>query len=498
MPHAYHVDAGEGDDRRDGRSPEQAWRSLGRAMRQRLEPGDRLLLKRGCSFKGPLRIKGRGRRGRPIVLGAYGAGPKPRVLSDSFPVLSNNGPVSWWEVKGLEVAGRRPWDPWGRRQGERHGIHFHQAGLSEGMLVEDCVVHDVDGAGITFSAARQGSTAYRGWTVRRCEVYNAGTGIATQGPWPPVGDLRRVYRCHERFTVEHCDVHHIATDGIVLYYCQDGVIQHCRAWRTGLGRWHRTPVGIWLFMAARCAIQFCESWDNHAAGGHADGGGFDLDGGCVDCVMQYNYSHDNDGAGFLICSYDPAKAPTRRCTTRFNLSVNDGRMNDYAAIQIWQADDCRTYNNTCITRISSSLKFASDSRGHLFANNLFIIDADQDIPHIQCEFEMPTNRFINNLYWKRDGKAWFKLKGALHAPFGAQAGRFRSSGEAVADPLLRCLDGPAAQPRAGSRALKGGRRVAGMGRRDLLGTPIAASGPVPQGALVKAPIAGAGPTFQDR
>ncbi|MGE5599712.1 MAG: right-handed parallel beta-helix repeat-containing protein, partial [Bacteroidota bacterium] len=346
MADTYFLDAEHGNDDASGQSPAEAWRTLARAMDQRLQPGDALLLKRGCAWEGSLRLRGSGEMGRPITLGTYGAGPKPRLVAREFPIIGNDGPVSWWHIKGLELRGDGAYDPYGREQGQDHGIYFHQTATSDGMVIEDCVIHDISGAGITFSAAKQGVTAYRGWTVTGCEVYNAGTGIATQGPWPPAGDLAQVYLCHAGFRVAHCQVHDIATDGIVLHYCQDGVIEHCKAWRTGVGRTRRTPVGIWYYVAARCVIQHCESYDNHTAGGSADGGGFDLDGGCVDCTMQYNYSHDNDGAGFLICSYNPADAPCVRCVTRFNLSVNDGRANDYASILFWQADDCVTHNNT--------------------------------------------------------------------------------------------------------------------------------------------------------
>jgi hypothetical protein len=45
--------------------------------------------------------------------------------------------------------------------------------------------------------------------------------------------------------------------------------------------------------------------------------GFDLDGGVTNSVMQYNYSHDNDGPGFLLCTFSGAApgARTQSATT---------------------------------------------------------------------------------------------------------------------------------------------------------------------------------------
>ncbi|MGE5528613.1 MAG: right-handed parallel beta-helix repeat-containing protein [Patescibacteria group bacterium] len=497
MANTFYLDAEHGDDGASGTTPSQAWRTLARAMEQPLRPGDALLLKRGCVWQGTFRLRGRGERGRPITLGTYGAGPKPRLVADAYPVIGNDGPVSFWHIKGLELRGAEAYDPHGREPRQEHGIHIHHAGgaASCGMVIEDCVIHDLGGTGIVFSAGELGATAHRGFCVTRCEIYNAGTGIATHGPWPPGSDLARIHPCHADFRVEHCQVHDLAADGIVLSCCQDGVIEHCRAWRTGIGRVRRTPVGIWYYLAARCLIQFCESYDNHTAGGEADGGGFDLDGGCIDCIMQYNYSHDNDGAGFLICSYNPADAPTAGCVTRYNLSVNDGRMNDYASIFIWQADGCLTHNNTCITRISSCLKFTSDSRGHLFANNIFVVDAAADIPVLQSAFGLNENRFEHNLYWRTGGGVSFRLKDAPRVEFADAAAFFQSKNELYADPRLSALSGPDIHLLQGSPALGRGRRLEDMGGRDLYGLPVGKRGAVNIGASQRRPRgpAAAGP-----
>jgi len=485
MNNIFYVDAENGDDSHTGASPEEAWRTLHRATLQDLGPGDAILLKRGCTWEESVKIRGNGKDGAPITLGTYGAGPKPRIVGSKFPLLGNDGPVSWWHIKGLELKGSGTFDPYAREQGQEHGIYFHQASLSEGLRIEDCVIHDLNGTGILFSAAKLGETIHGGWIITGCEVYNAGTGIATDGPWPPEKDLARAYRCNTDFKIQDCLVHDIAVDGIVLHYCQDGIIERCKAWRTGMGRACRTPVGIWFFLASRCTIQYCESYDNHAAGGHADGGGFDLDGGCTDCTLQYNYSHDNDGAGFLVCSYDPVNAPCIRCTVRFNLSVNDGRMNDYASIQLWQTDDCLFHNNTCITRIASCLKFASDCRGHLFANNIFVVDSQQDIPVIQSPFALTGNRFEHNLYWRSRGRVDFKLADNSRVAFEQRSDYFQSRNEQCKDPRLSAYQGMEIHPTEQSPALGSGIRLDDLGEVDLYGRPAGKTGPVSIGASLQ-------------
>ena len=50
----YHVDCLSGDDGRDGRSPETAWRSLARVNATTFQPGDSILLRRGTRCTGTL------------------------------------------------------------------------------------------------------------------------------------------------------------------------------------------------------------------------------------------------------------------------------------------------------------------------------------------------------------------------------------------------------------------------------------------------------------
>ena len=64
-------------------------------------------------------------------------------------------------------------------------------------------------------------------------------------------------------------------------------------------------VGIWTYASNRVTIRSSESYGNRT-GGHADGGGFDLDGGVTNSVIEYCYSHDNDGPGFLVWNYEGA------------------------------------------------------------------------------------------------------------------------------------------------------------------------------------------------
>lgn len=75
----YHVDCSTGDDANQGRTTTSALLSLSRASELELEPGDRLLLRRGCTWQGPLVLRSRGTAQWPILVSAYGEGAAPRI-----------------------------------------------------------------------------------------------------------------------------------------------------------------------------------------------------------------------------------------------------------------------------------------------------------------------------------------------------------------------------------------------------------------------------------
>lgn len=89
----YHVDSFFGNDARDGLTAATAWRSLDRANKAELKPGDRLLFKRGGLWRGVLKLKS-GDEGARIYYGAYGVGPKPVFLGS----VERNLIADWAEI----------------------------------------------------------------------------------------------------------------------------------------------------------------------------------------------------------------------------------------------------------------------------------------------------------------------------------------------------------------------------------------------------------------
>jgi len=65
-----------------------------------------------------------------------------------------------------------------------------------------------------------------------------------------------------------------------------------------------------------------------------------IDGGSLDCVLQYKYTHDNDGPGLIVYTYPYASFTVRGSAVRFNISENDPRKSrNYAGL--WLRADGR-------------------------------------------------------------------------------------------------------------------------------------------------------------
>src|SRR6185437_15944590 len=153
------------------------------------------------------------------------------------------------------------------------------------------------------------------------------------------------------------------------------------------------PVGIWSLESNNVTIQYCESYRNHRGTG-CDGAGFDLDGGVTNSIMQYNYSHDNDGAGYLMGQYQNAR-PWSANTMRYNISENDAVLNE-GDIDLFKGpgtsmSGASIYNNTIYAspEVSNSKESAvyftdwtTGINNVAFYNNVFITTGDVPIINI--------------------------------------------------------------------------------------------------------------------
>jgi hypothetical protein len=147
-------------------------------------------------------------------------------------------------------------------------------------------------------------------------------------------------------------------NGIVLGSLQGGTVERSSAWGNGsLCSATQCGAGIWTYDSTGINIQHNESYSNRSSS-HVDGDGFDLDQNVSSSYLQYNYSHDNGGAGLLDYS-GASNSNHANNTIRYNVSENDARDNDGAVTISGHVYKDAVYGNTVYVSPSSGVALAA-------------------------------------------------------------------------------------------------------------------------------------------
>ena len=349
----YYVSA-NGNDAETGTASGRAWQTLDRAGKQAFQAGDRLLLHGGDTFASNLELHGTRTEAKPITLTSYGKGRATIQAGNGTGVLIRN--AGGWSVSNLIIVGA------GRETNRGSGIVFRNE-LPGNKRLMDIRVTNVEASGfgrhgilVEGAASDKSQSGYGNVHLFRCTTHdNAYTGIYVTS----VFDAHATRYAHSDVTVDHCFAYdnpgdpHFTTNhsgsGIFLEFVDGGLIDRCVAHGNGALCSCKAggPIGIWAAACNNIVIQHCESHHNRTSDQSLDGGGFDLDGGVTNSILQYNYSHDNDGAGYLIYTYPDAPYTFRGNAVRYNISQNDGRKHHYGAIMAGgDIRDTNIYNNT--------------------------------------------------------------------------------------------------------------------------------------------------------
>jgi hypothetical protein len=411
-----------GDDRANGKSPLSAWHTLDRINQQQFNPGDSILLEGGKTFAGFITLDSldSGSTGKPVVISSFGKGMALIEAGNGNGIYGYN--CSFISISKIQVKGR------GVDENKGSGIFFYsnrQDIQCRQIRIHQCIAEGFNQYGILIGCAEgEDIKGFDQVRITHCTArHNGEAGIGSYG-----GQTKFH---HTNFYVGDCKVYEnkgIPTktenhsgNGIVMGGVENLLIEHCEAFENGaLNRCTGGgPVGIWVWLCKKAVIQYCESHHNHA-GLTKDGGGFDIDGGSSDCVIQYNYSHDNEGAGYLLAEYG-AILPFVNDTIRFNISQNDGRKNGYGAITIWGVDknyrvrNSAIYNNTIFVSGERLVKgipagvylMGTNLETVVIANN--IISTSGGAALIKADENVDSNavRFISNNYYSHNNNTVF-------------------------------------------------------------------------------------------
>lgn len=358
----YYVDSAAGADTNSGTSTAAPWQSLAKINATTFTQGDQILLKRGGAWAGQLYPKGSGVSGNPIKLGAYGTGAAPVVAGGSLAAgaavyLYNQ---SYWTIENLEVTNNSGTDNTGTATTggvPRYGILVEADVERYGITIRNNYVHHVNGAfncttldphingGISVHAMGW-SGKFNGVTVQDNAVDLCGrSGIVVwQDRYFNTDQL--VLDRTKMGTALLVDGNYVTDsdgDGILVYGFVGSTIQNNVSDGAGLksiaGFNVNASAGIWPTRAADTVMQFNESSGCHT--NDYDGQGFDVDLGNDNTLVQYNYSHGNQG-GFLLMM----GGYNSNLTVRYNISASEGTAKGVFTFSWGTPTGLKIYNNT--------------------------------------------------------------------------------------------------------------------------------------------------------
>ncbi|MFC4775726.1 CARDB domain-containing protein [Paenibacillus sp. GCM10023252] len=330
----YYVDNIGGVDTLAGTSEQTAWKTLTKVNATTFQPGDTILFKSGGSWSGKLHPKGSGAAGSPIVIDKYGTGNKPIINGGG---LIGTGAVylynqQYWEINNLEITNT------GATQGQKMGVSIEaqDAGNLSHIYLRNLTIHDVNGlntdkqnGGIwvhVFGTAVQ--TKIDDVRIENNTVYNTDrAGIVVTSDWWCNPSLvtcnapRPAYYPSSGVVVRNNLVYDVGGDGISIRDTTAPLIEHNVVYNAN-ARSNDFNNGIWSYNATNALIQYNEAYLTRTT---KDGYGLGVDYLQDGAILQYNYTHDNEGGAVGIYA-DGTWAPqsNRNFKIRNNISQNDG------------------------------------------------------------------------------------------------------------------------------------------------------------------------------
>jgi hypothetical protein len=396
----------QGNDGQAGTTVATAWRTISRVNAATFQPGDRVLFEGGQTFAGSIDLgSNAGTPTHPLVVGSYGRQAAVITSGTSFGLYAYN--TAGIEVRHLVFRGD------GVSTNTQDGVSFYldaPATNLQYLRFDSLEVSGYRHSGIAVGSWN-GTSGYSDVRITNCQTHaNGETGIATYAEALAAHHDWYVGNCQAFDNSGLANVTYTNTgSGIVMAGIDGALVENCLAYHNG---WLNAnpgggPVGIWGYCCNNLVIQHCEAHHNSSGTAH-DGGGFDLDGGCTSSILQYNYSHDNGGPGYLLAQYGDAP-PMHDLTIRYNVSENDARQYSQGAIMVWSSgasggiQRVLIHNNTVTVTPPAdgsqpkALLIMSDGFSDLvIRNNVFVTTSYLQVLNTICATNL---RLEGNCYW---------------------------------------------------------------------------------------------------
>jgi hypothetical protein len=393
----YYLSA-SGNDVNPG-TKEKPWQTVTKVNTLDLSPGDTLFLEGGSVFPGTIKLDSldSGTEGKEVTIKSFGTG-KATIDGGLSAGIEVNA-CDYFNVEDLMLTGA------GRKDGN----------ITDGVFIAGSDHLRIDRLEIS-GFQHSGLHVYKCNDVQITNVHshdNGFAGILVDGntAYDPLNfdneDIYIGYCLTENNPGDPTVLNNHSGSGILASSVNRGVIEYCESFNNGWDmQWTGNgPVGIWIWDCNDFKIQYCISHDNKTNPVAKDGGGFDLDGGVSNSVIQYCLSYNNQGGGYGLFEFGAGK-PWENNTLRYCISLNDGSLNG-GSVAIWRGSpemtmrNCDIYNNTFYnsTQRGYSLTIENNATGFRFFSNIFVFKE---------AFLIPGARLVSELF---QGNCYFNLSG---------------------------------------------------------------------------------------
>ncbi len=449
----YYVSS-SGNDFNPGNSVIGAWATISKVNSTQFLPGDALYFEGGKTFNGSINLTSADGNdpNNLFTISSYGGGRATINAGNSYGLYAYN--TQGFSVSNLVFDGNAT------STNTDAGIKVFTDATGDvkftNISFSNIEVKNFGAEGIRISSS-MGLTGYQNLALSNLSVHDVTkNGIKIFGNIT----LSQVGWQHKNVSVSNCELYNVPGsgsallegNGIVLAGVDGAVIQNCVAHDNGKNNINQEgPVGIWSLESNNVVIQFCESYLNHCGTG-ADGDGFDFDGGMTNSFLQYNYSHDNDGAGFLMGQYQNARNWGNN-TMRYNISQNDAT-HIGGAIELFKGpgpsamSGANIYNNTIYVSPQAAnanisavffLAWTTGINQIAFYNNIFVTTGAVPLVNIPANY---AAFFAGNIYYSSLAAFSINYQGVNYSSLSAW--RTATSNEIVggsntgfsSDPLL--------------------------------------------------------------
>lgn len=416
----YYIDSALGNDSNTGTSEATPWQTIAKANKKRFLAGDQLLFQGGQTHPGNLTLSANdsGTAANPITISSYGTG-RATIYAATGDGIKLSG-TSYATISELNVTG----PGWNATNDGSRGVVLTNS--SHHCSLENLTVSGFHKAGVRLDKATHDNAL----SSVRAEQ-NGYIGIHVSGTYQFITDCQAFYNNGDLTVTDNW-----SGSGLVVNAASYVTVEYTEAAYNGTNQpWTGNgPVGIWSWDADHVTFRHCISHHNKRGKGNADGGGFDFDGGTNDSLIEYCYSYNNTGPGYMVYNFNWESLTNRNNVIRYSISENDGQGGIYLGTSGLPIENIEIHNVVSFNTNGARVLYnGSGTKTNVnLRNNIFLTSGTLSINGSGINLQ-------GNCYYSTSGAYSFGSYGADFAAWAAATGDELHNGVLVGlntDPLL--------------------------------------------------------------